>query len=347
MKAFGIGLLLFSVAGAARAYDFNDEHVHLTDYVQKGTDARAFLKLMGDRVGRSTLFGIPLQQLWSHRISGDDAPSYYLDSDAPLYYYSFTDAVIAQEYLSLPKERRHRFDPMITGFNPADMYGVDQIRRVLKTFPGVFEGIGEFSIHKEFVSAKTAGVKASLSDPALDRILDFAAEAGLVVLLHNDLDRPFAKAGSEPVYLQQLLDLFRRHPKATIIWAHLGLGRVVLPVENQTAMLESILKNPAFGNVNFDISWDEAGKFIVASQDSLVPYSDLINRYPERFLFGSDEVAPTDPDKYFHVYEMYAPLWKSLSSDASEKVRLKNYERIFDQARVRVRAWEKEHQDEH
>ena len=84
---------------------------------------------------------------------------------------------------------------MITGFNPADMYGVDHIRRVLQTFPGVFTGIGEFSIHKEFVSSKIAGETASLTNPALDRILDFAAEAGLVVILHNDIDMPFAKAG--------------------------------------------------------------------------------------------------------------------------------------------------------
>ena len=67
---------------------------------------------------------------------------------------------------------------MITGFNPADMYAVDHIRRVLTTFPGVFEGIGEFTIHKEFVSSKVAGDTASLTDPALDRILDFAAEVG-------------------------------------------------------------------------------------------------------------------------------------------------------------------------
>ena len=84
---------------------------------------------------------------------------------------------------------------MITGFNPADMYGVDHIRRVLTAFPGVFTGIGEFSIHKEFVSAKVAGETASLTNPALDRILDFAAEAGLVVILHNDIDMPFAKDG--------------------------------------------------------------------------------------------------------------------------------------------------------
>ena len=70
---------------------------------------------------------------------------------------------------------------MITGFNPADMYAADHIRRVLLTFPGVFTGIGEFSIHKEFVSAKVAGEVASLQNPALDRILDFAKAVGLVV----------------------------------------------------------------------------------------------------------------------------------------------------------------------
>ena len=74
---------------------------------------------------------------------------------------------------------------MITGFNPADMYAADHIRRVLLTFPGVFSGIGEFSIHKEFVSAKVAGNAASLSNPALDRILSFAAESGLVVELYS------------------------------------------------------------------------------------------------------------------------------------------------------------------
>ena len=73
-------------------YDFNDSHFHLTNYVQEGIEAREFLSIMGTRVGRSTLFGIPLQQQWSYGNSGDFAPTYYLQSDAPLYYYSFTDA---------------------------------------------------------------------------------------------------------------------------------------------------------------------------------------------------------------------------------------------------------------
>src|SRR5262245_25707381 len=73
---------------------YYDSHFHLTNYVQQGITARQFLQIMGTRVGRSTLFGIPLQQQWSYANSGDFAPTYYLHSDAPLYYYSFTDAWI-------------------------------------------------------------------------------------------------------------------------------------------------------------------------------------------------------------------------------------------------------------
>src|SRR4029453_18268044 len=98
------------------------------------------LRLMGARAGRSTLFGIPLQQTWSYANSGDYAPTYYLQTDAPLYYYSFTDAYIAMAYRSLPPAQRARFDPMITGFNPADMYAADHVRRGVETSPGVFVG---------------------------------------------------------------------------------------------------------------------------------------------------------------------------------------------------------------
>src|SRR5262249_25471779 len=128
--------------GPVTQYELNDSHFHLTNYVQQGTDIRDFLKIMGNKVGRVALFGIPLQQTWSYRVDGDRRPTYYLQSDAPLYYYSFTDAWIAMAYKSLSPDQQARFDPMITGFNPADMYATDHIRRVLQAFPGVFTGIG-------------------------------------------------------------------------------------------------------------------------------------------------------------------------------------------------------------
>src|SRR5437773_1798040 len=139
--------------GQPNDYLFNDSHFHLTNYIQEGIDIHDFLKIMGNKAGRVALFGIPLQQQWSDRVD-DRAPTYYLNSDAPLYYYSFTDAWIAMAYRSLSKEEKARFDPMITGFNPTDMYAADHIRRVLRTFPGLFTGIGEFTIHKESAPSK-------------------------------------------------------------------------------------------------------------------------------------------------------------------------------------------------
>jgi hypothetical protein len=350
-----VGAEAQSGSGETRTNDylFNDSHFHLTNYVQKGTDVKKYMEIMGDKVGRSTLFGIPLQQTWAYANSGEYAPTYYLQSDAPLYYYSFTDAFIANAYKKLTPEQQKRIDPMITGFNPADMYGADHIRRVLETFPGVFTGIGEFSIHKEFVSSKVAGSPASLTDPALDRILAFAGEVGLVVLLHNDIDMPFAKEGAEPVYLTQMKTLLRRHPKTTIIWAHMGLGRVVYPSQGQAAsgsaerspmhrdIIEAILKDPSLRHVHFDISWDEVGKYAVATPEIVQRTTDILNRYSDRFLFGTDNVAPTEQAAHLRVFNLWDPIWKLLTPEATRKVRLENYERLFDAARVKVRAWER------
>jgi predicted TIM-barrel fold metal-dependent hydrolase len=326
-------------SGPADSYLFNDTHFHLTNYIQEGTDIHDFVKIMGDKVGRVALFGIPLQQQWSDRVD-DKAPTYYLNTDAPLYYYSFTDAAIAMAYKSLSKEEQARFDPMITGFNPTDMYAADHIRRVLKTFPGVFTGIGEFTIHKEFVSAKVAGEVASLNDHALDRLINFASEVGLVILIHNDVDVPYAKPGAEPAYAMQMRALFKRHPKATFIWAHFGVGRIVRPVKDQGLILEEIIKDPDLKNVHFDISWDEVAKYIVATPESTRHAADFVNRNPDRFIFGTDVVAPADQEKYLAVYRQYEPFWKLLTPETSEKVRKSNYARLFDEARRRVRSWE-------
>jgi predicted TIM-barrel fold metal-dependent hydrolase len=326
--------------------------VHLTNYVQKGPDVRDYIKTMGDSIGRSVLFGIPLQQTWAYENSGDYAPTYYLQTDAPLYYYSFTDAFIANAYLSLPPEDRQRLDPMITGFNPADMYGADHIRRVLETYPGVFTGIGEFTIHKEFVSSKVAGDVASLRNPALDRILDFAGEVGLLAIMHSDIDVPFAQSNMEPAYFTQTKDVLSRHPNTTIIWAHTGLGRVVQPPGQQATigeperyrghigLITELLEDPAFKHVYFDISWDELAKYAIATPDAQARVVEMLNRFPDRFLFGTDVVAAPDQSAQMRVFHMWDPIFDKLTPEASLAIRKGNYERLFDVARTRVRAWE-------
>ena len=326
---------------AAEQDEYYDAHTHLTNYIQEGLTARQYLEIVGDRVGRSVLFGIPLQMQWSHRVTGDVAPGYYLDADNPLYYYSFNDAFIAEQYRGLSRRQQSRLEPMITGFNVADMYAADHIRRVLQTYPGVFTGIGEFTIHKEFVSAKVSGDVASLIDPAVDRIFDFTAESGLVAIMHNDIQMPFVKTKAKRFFFKQAVALLKRHPDSTIIWAHTGLGRIVQPVKGHLAMLEEILSDPGLDHVYFDISWDEVAKYVVATPESARLTAELLEKYPDRFLMGSDNVAPPTAEASYAVFEQYRPLWDLLSEETSRKVRKDNFARLFDAAARKVREWEK------
>lgn len=318
----------------------HDAHFHTTNYIQTEIALPRLLELMGEQVGRAALMGIPLQQKWDSFVSGDRAPDYYLRSDAALYYYSFVDAMTAEAYRALPPADRERFDPMIVGFNPTDMYAVEHIRRALLLYPGVFSGIGEFSIHKEVVTAKTAGHSASLRNEAVGRILDFAAEVGLVVSLHNDVDVILPRSGERPTYLDDFAALLRRHPGGPVLWAHAGIGRFVEPTPGYADEIESLLTDESLPHLYFDLSWDLVIDQLVADEASLAAWARLLNTWPTRFVFGSDAVIPADAEGYRSTLRSFAPLLSRLTPEASALVLHGNYERLFDQARRQVRAWE-------
>ena len=101
------------------------------------------------------------------------------------------------------------------------------------------------------------------------------------------------------------------------------------------------MQDPELPNLYFDISWDEVAKYVVASPEATKTTAAMMERYPDRFLFGTDEVAPKTESDYTRVFEIYRPLWNSLSSQTSEKVRKGNYERVFNAARRKVRHWER------
>ena len=106
-------------------------------------------------------------------------------------------------------------------------------------------------------------------------------------------------------------------------------------------MVEEMLRDHALSHLDFDISWDEVAKYAVATPESIARVAAALNKYPDRFLFGTDTVAPAGPAPYYAVFDMWAPVWRLLTPDASLKVRKGNYERIFDEGRGKVRAWEK------
>jgi hypothetical protein len=92
--------------------------------------------------------------------------------------------------------------------------------------------------------------------------------------------------------------------------------------------------------ISFGVLFMFERRYVMASPEALEATAALINKYPDRFLFGSDVVAPSSIEAPMKVYDLYEPLWKKLSPEVSQKVRM-GHARLFDAARVSVRAWEK------
>jgi hypothetical protein len=131
---------------------------------------------------------------------------------------------------------------------------------------------------------------------------------------------PFAKPDAEPAYLTQMKAVLKRHPKTSIIWAHVGLGRIVHPVQvsaeaaernpTQVDMVETMLTDPALAHVNFDISWDEVAKYAIASPESINRVAGMLNKYSDRFLFSDARAAGR---RISAVPDMWFPVWRLLT----------------------------------
>ncbi len=115
-------------------YPLVDCHVHAVNFLQETKGLASLLASM-DRanISKAVVFGLPVTKMWQ---SGErEAPEYYLDDDAPCYYYSYTDAIIAEEYLRLPPEGQARIFPLMCGFDPMDRYSMRHIERMYQQYP--------------------------------------------------------------------------------------------------------------------------------------------------------------------------------------------------------------------
>ena len=387
-----VALLVLICALAVHAADqIIDSHFHIANYAMQGVPLKEFIdKYMGDKIARSVAFALPLEQKWDRfeHYAGDRMPpNYYLGPKAGMYYYSAIDTMIAMDFLKLSAADKARLDPMMVGFDPMDQYGVNHIKRMLILFPGVFSGIGEFSVHKELVGEKidddiikthlgpgeTLPPDASDTDrntlynPALKTIFDFAGEAGLMVCLHSDVypakvtyDGKVASLSPEAPYTAGMKHLCTQSPNTTVYWAHTGLGRFVKPAPNHLQVVSEILD--ACPNWNVDLSWDLVQSYMVdpkPGMPSLDDWAGFIRKYQDRVLWGSDTVIYTgnkiddkgnlilgkemSVEDYLAVKDILKPLWEKAGPEVVNKVRYANHVRLFDAARMKVRAWEAAH----
>ena len=93
--------------------------------------------------------------------------------------------------------------------------------------------------------------------------------------------------------------------------------------------------------MHFVISWDEAAKYGVATREVTQRTAALINRHADRFLFGTDETRLRISSNTCARTASTIRSGVRLTPEAQALVKRGNYERLFDAARGRARAWER------
>ena len=301
-----------------------DEHLHFLDFLQQ-SDGFAALAAKMDECGvdKAVIFGMAMTKQWDEH--APKAPTYYLSNDSRCYYYSGTDHIMLQSLRQQPESIRERFYPFVCGINPNDRNAAQQIRQLLSLYPEI-KGIGELMSRHDDLTALTYGEPPHADSPALFDVYDLAAEYNLPVLIHHNI------AGSymdDPIYLQEMKNALAHNRKTKIIWAHVGISRRI-QISNLTDIADSMLRdNP---NLYYDISWLVFDDYIVKDEASLKSWAALIEKYPTRFMIGSDKVGHWAT--YGDEILKYGKLMKYLKPQTAKNLAALNILRLVDPAAV-------------
>lgn len=314
-RVLGCFLLAVCVAtpglGASPATKTCDAHLHLYDFTHSSDGLGELVKAMDSAgVDKAIIFGMPIQKMWSE--SDPVRPAYYLATDSRAYYYSATDLFLARELDRQPAAVRGRFFPFLSGFNPLDLNAAEQIERLIQAYPGFWKGVGEVMSRHDDLTAFTYGEPPRANHPALLAVYKVAQRHKLPVLIHHNIS---SAQNKEPIYLAEMEDALRRFPDVTFIWAHVGISRrVEVPALPQitTRLLDS------FPNLRFDISWVVFDEYIAKDEAALKTWTEIFERYPDRFLIGSDAVGHWK--NYKDAMERYKKLLVRLTPETAAKL---------------------------
>lgn len=158
---------------------------------------------------------------------------------------------------------------------------------------GYYRGIGEFHLHGK--AAESEWVK---------KTVDFAVANNLYLHAHSD---------------DEAIEILMRHnPKAQVIWAHTGFG---LSTDRVAAMLAKYPK--LWGELSY------RGGIVDGSGKLTAEWRDLFEKFPDRFLLGSDTWVPERWASYGEIMSGYRAWLAQLPPKVAEQIANGNAKALF------------------
>jgi predicted TIM-barrel fold metal-dependent hydrolase len=312
---------------AARDRDYADAHLHYVDFFQETEGMAALLAAMdGGNVDSAVLMGVAVTKKWHE--DEPKKPRYYQGDDAPLYWYSATDVIVAEAVRSLPRVQQQRFHPFLSGFNPNDKNATAHIELMLELYPDFWRGIGEVFTRHDDLTAMIQGEAPRANNEAMMRVYRVAAKHDLVVLLHSNLTSVRER---EPLYLQELEEALTKNPATRFLWAHAGTSAELHRAQGKLTFLRETLEDllKRHDNLWIDLSWSVLEPYILDDQGKpRESWLRLIQAHPDRFLLGSDLVGHFD--KLGETMGEFDVLLDALPDDVADGVARGNLQALME-----------------
>ncbi|WP_196223281.1 amidohydrolase family protein [Roseibium sp. RKSG952] len=252
----------------------------------------------------------------------DSDCTYYLDCPGVAVTPSLkSDFFNAQSYLD---EKPEDIYLNVSMTNP-DLKDPEQMVRdfdlLVHEFPGVFAMAGEVNLVKQ---ALFENGRTGVDGTEIDGWAPFMAkleENGFPINFHSDLGND-----ADPTkYLPLMEKTLRLYPNNKIIWAHLGgLSKELRDIDpdEHIAILERLFKQ--YPNLYIDLSWRVLDDQVFSDPDKRAAYIAFINRWPDRFLPGTDFVASDNKSESVYRDEFLATsdIYQDLGDEAFRKIAL-------------------------
>lgn len=307
---------------ASEGARYTDSHLHTVDFFQQGAPLETLLSAMDAAgVGNAMVSGMPLMKKWHE--NEPKRPDTYAGDDAGVYWFSATDAYLAESLEALAPEQRDRLHPFLSGFNPTDKNADLHLQKMTELYPGLWQGIGEVITRHDDLTALTEGETPRANSDAMFRVYRYAGHNGLPVLLHSNIT---SKRERNPLYAGEVEAALTRFPDVNIIWAHAGTSKTLhrhqgtMPflLPEITRMLET------YPNLYIDLSWSVLRPYLLDSNDQPVSgWVALVSRFPNRFMIGSDLLG-----KYGRLGEKlseFEPFLQALPTEVAHQVARSNF----------------------
>lgn len=305
-------------------YELNDVHFHPKNFVMEGRPLSEIAKrAKSNCLKRILVSSLPLIEHWDGE---GERPLYYTDDKSSFYWNSISDVATFEEYRRLSAEEKAQFVFLINGFLHFDMGALDAVKTTMELYKDLpIVGFGEIFGEHDIMSDQMHP-RSYIDTKALDGVYELAGKKNWFVMIHNNLSHRSFKGETAAVYRKNIERVLKKHRKTLFILPHGGVMRNVV-VRDLTGVLDSMLRRN--DNLYVDLSFVVLENYIMAEGGVDKRWVELIEKYPERFLFGTDDLGGY---KGFFDVKKYIPLLDALKPATARKVAGGNFDYLVDRA---------------